>query len=204
MEVNSWPPHPNLARGMMHSGAREAPVRKPLPPLELLAPILAYDPTSGIIKWRRSLTRRVQAGAVAGTITGAGYICIAIEGEKYQAHRIAWKLVNGADPEGDIDHINGDRRDNRQVNLRLATPAQNSANTAKQRNNITGYKGVGSLPQSPNRWQAQIRVRGKTKYLGIYASPELAHEAYMKAAREAHGDYATDGNRRKPESRQNI
>lgn len=177
--------------------------RLKLPSKEQLDRLLAYDPLTGALTWKvqRSGVRFWQE---AGTIKRSGYRAIRVAGLAYQAHRLAWVIMTGEEPESDIDHINGVRTDNRWVNLRSATPLQNSANAARQRNNLTGYKGVGTLPHSPNRWQAQIKINGKNKYLGIYPSPELAHQAYMKAARETRGEFASDGVRTKPKSTQSI
>lgn len=169
--------------------------RSILPSKAEINALLLYNPDTGIFTWKVSPNSNVPAGRVAGTKRGAGYWAIRMNGGAYQAHRLAWVVMTGEPPSHDIDHINGIRDDNRWANLRSATMSQNCANSTKQRNNCTGYKGVSTLTHSPNRWQAQIHINGKNNYLGIFTSPELAHEAYMKAAREAHGEFATDGNR---------
>ncbi len=166
--------------------------RNPLPSAEFLREILEYNQESGTIVWRSAFSRRVPAGHAAGTINSNGYRIIRINDKGYTAHRLAWKIVTGDDPENDIDHINGIRSDNRWSNLRPATPAQNIANRARLRTNRTGFKGVSVIKQSPNRWASSIRLNGVPHYLGIFKSPQLAHEAYMKAAREFYGEYATD------------
>lgn len=86
-----------------------------------------------------------------------------------------------------VDHINGDGLDNRRANLRLVNNSQNQMN----RKNVTsssGYKGVTFLPKS-GKWQAQIKKDGKNIYLGVFKTPEQAHAAYTKKARELFGEF---------------
>lgn len=88
------------------------------------------------------------------------------------------------------DHINGKTLDNRRCNLRVATPIQNGMNRGANKNNTSGYKGV-HRSQTPGKWQAVIVIHGKAKFLGgTYLTPEAAHEAYARAAREHFGEFA--------------
>jgi hypothetical protein len=85
-----------------------------------------------------------------------------------------------------IDHINRDTYDNRLCNLRLATPSQNKQNsigTSGRMKGVTFHKGV-------NKWQAQIKANGKHIYLGLFPSEEQAHQAYLAASSEHHGEFA--------------
>ena len=86
-----------------------------------------------------------------------------------------------------VDHINGDRLDNRRCNLRLATHAENCRNRKNHSNNTSGFKGV---HRQKNRWRALIRVDGKSKFLGSFLTPEDAHAAYCAAARKYFGEFA--------------
>jgi hypothetical protein len=105
------------------------------------------------------------------------------------AHRLAWYFVFGEFPEQHIDHINGDKTDNRIQNLRLANPAQNSWNMRKSVRNTSGFKGV-SWDEKNRLWCAQIQTHGKNKKLGRFSTKELAHAAYIDAAKKLHGDFA--------------
>ncbi len=155
------------------------------PTLERVSELLAYDPGTGI------LTRRVprggqRAGAVAGNPNSWGYLLVGIDGRQYSAHRIAWLLTHGSWPGGEIDHINGDRTDNRIANLREATVSENQQNQrGPQANNASGYLGVYWNKQR-RQWRACIRVDGRTRHLGGHDTAEAAHAAYLAAKRALH------------------
>ena len=146
--------------------------------------LLSYDRESGVFTWRVSPSPFIKAGTVAGCPDRDNYLRIRINGKKLAAHRLAWLYVQGHMPEVHIDHINGIRTDNRFVNLREATNAENGQNQVRPRsNNTTGYLGVS---RSHRRFRAEIAHRGKRIKLGYFDSPEEAHEAYKKAKREVH------------------
>lgn len=95
-------------------------------------------------------------------------------------------------PKGmDVDHINGNTRDNRRENLRVCTHAQNLAagRPAKRANSKSKYNGVG-WNKSANQWMARIRINGKLTYLGCFKDETAAARAYDKAAREHFGEFA--------------
>lgn len=109
-----------------------------------------------------------------------------MNGPGHGAHRLAFLLMTGAMPAGDVDHINGNRADNRWCNLRDVSRAVNMQNLRKPRaDNTTGFLGV-SL--SKGRYQAQIAANGKTHYLGLYDCPKLAHAAYVARKRLLHSE----------------
>ena len=86
------------------------------------------------------------------------------------------------------DHISGDRLDNRRENLRIASNSENQFNRGRPSNNTSGYKGV-SWHRGAGKWQAQLAVNGKFMYLGLFTTPEAAHEAYTNAAEKLHGEF---------------
>ena len=92
--------------------------------------------------------------------------------------------VNGSWPIGEIDHVNGDRGDNRIANLRDVDHKTNSQNERRARAiNTSGFLGVS---KQGNKWQASIRHGGKQLYLGLFAAKEEAHSAYLAAKRLLH------------------
>lgn len=144
---------------------------------------LSYDPQTGIITWKKHKHRStIQPGDRAGYIDASGYEYVRINRMAIASHIIAWALTYGECPENHIDHINGDRSDNRIVNLRTATFRQNQQNRLIHRNGRL----PGALPKKNGKWEAKASINGKTKYLGLYPTAEEAHEAYVNALKEVH------------------
>ena len=149
---------------------------------ELLHSLFFYDAATGNLIWRVQ-KNNVKIGSVAGCIH-RGYCKITINKKSYMAHRLVWLWHFGVMPEQETDHINGNRADNRLENLRLATTSENQQNLRKPRfNNKSGYLGVSKIAK---KWQAQIKIDGKAHYLGLFDTPEQAHEAYLEAKAKLH------------------
>lgn len=150
---------------------------------ERVRELLIYDPDTGIFRWRIS-GHGVKVGDIAGRINLHGYRQISIDHRYRRAARLAWLYVYGCWPSGQIDHKNTMRDDDRLVNLRDATLAVNAQNQRRaQRNNKTGMLGVS---QQDGRFKACIRINGKQRYLGNFATPDEAHTAYLVAKRRFH------------------
>jgi hypothetical protein len=144
---------------------------------------LDYNPDTGILARRSSNPR--WNGKPAGTNHSNGYVAIYIGGEYHLAHRLAWLLHYGRWPAGQIDHINGDRRDNRIANLRdfdRSTNLQNMRGATKR--SSTGL--IGATRHYTGKFRAVIHVDGRQKNLGVFGTPEEAHEAYLAAKRVYH------------------
>ena len=115
------------------------------------------------------------------------YLNIGIDYRVYKAHRLAWLYTHGEWPKGQIDHINGDKLDNRISNLRVATPSQNKQNARKARSDSrSGLLGA-TWYSKGKKWRAAIQVDGKKKHLGYFDTAQEAHDVFMKAKRELHG-----------------
>lgn len=165
---------------------------KPLPSVDELRAMFSYDPETGRMTNRVSRPPRGAIGAFSEyTPKDVGaYRMVAIRGARYRAHRVIWALHHGIDPGPlDIDHINGDRQDNRAGNLRTATRSQNNHNTGAPKTNRSGVKGV-SWHAGSKRWFACIAINGKTKYLGIFKGIDEASATYQAELANQAGEFA--------------
>lgn len=99
------------------------------------------------------------------------------------------RIVSFADNGYQVDHINGDKLDNRKQNLRLCSNSQNHMNKGVQSNSTTGYKGV-SFERSINRYRAYLNLNGKRYNLKTFKTPEEAAQAYNTKAKELFGEFA--------------
>lgn len=114
--------------------------------------------------------------------SGSGYLYISLCNNNISAHRIAWLLMTGEWPESMVDHRNGDRHDNRWLNLRASNHSHNNQNKTKTVSS-TGFMGV--YPER-GRYRAVIKNNNRQIYLGAFSTPEAAHHAYLQAKRRYH------------------
>ena len=143
-----------------------------------------YDTKTGSLIWRVDCGKNKMIGKFSGTLKADGYRYISINNKIYFAHRLVWLFNHGIFPANNLDHINGNKDDNRIENLREATDAQNLQNRRKANStNKSGYLGVSS---SHGKWQAAICINGKQMHIGTYMTPEDAHAAYLAKKRELH------------------
>jgi len=178
---------------------------RPLPPLEELKEFLDYNPDTGIFTWIKKLNRRMKdrlVGREAGVMNSwTYYIQIRFKGIDYRAHRLAYYMHHGIDPlEKLVDHIDGDKSNNKINNLRLATKSQNGANRVNlPSNNTSGAIGV-CWDKKPKMWKALIMINGKAKHLGYFINKEDA----IKARKEGEIKYFGDFRSREPEKEKSI
>ena len=160
-----------------------------LPTPEELRQLLRYDPETGYLFWRdRPAVNKINkqfntayAGKRAMTAdNGHGYMRGAISGRKVLAHRVAWAITYGDWPEQHIDHINGDRSDNRIVNLRLADIQANARNMKLFSTNTSGVAGVSRIKRE-NKWRASIWNSRRMIDLGSFHSFDEAVSARKQA-----------------------
>jgi hypothetical protein len=158
--------------------------------VEKLREVISYNPESGVFVWRVSSSNRRPAGSVAGCVfSTTGYRLIRIENKIFPAARLAWAIMTGEFPLGVVDHINGERADDRWCNLRIASISQNAANAKKHKDNFSGFKGVEFHKQTA-KWRARICIHGRKISLGLFNNKEEAHEAYWLAAKNVFAEYA--------------
>lgn len=155
-----------------------------------LKQLLRYAPETGHFFWIESIGSQAQKGTLAGWVNSPKpYVRVTIEGRTYSAHRLAWFYTYGEWPTDQLDHIDCDHSNNRLSNLRRATNHQNLGNRRRSRNNKSGFKGV-YYKKDTKKWEAAISSQKTRKYLGLFDTPEQAHEAYKAAAIELFGDFA--------------
>lgn len=152
-----------------------------------LRELCAYDPATGAFTWRRSKGAAPAGSPVGGKHRSKGYGDAVVDGERHATHRMIWLYAHGRWPKGEIDHINGDRSDNRLANLRDVSGAVNRQNQRAATSKNLKSKLIGAHWNKRYRvWRSHIHAGGKPIYLGQFASAEEAHAAYVTAKRKLH------------------
>jgi len=185
--------------------------KKPPSP-SVLRQLIDYDPETGALIWRvrdvsfftdgkmsalgamNAWNARYADNPALKVKDFSGYFVGKIFNRKYLAHRVAWAIYSGEWPEHQIDHINGNKLDNRIANLRCATNQENSKNRAIGTRNTSGTIGV-CWYNRDRVWVARVSKNGKRKTIGLFKNKDEAIEARAKANLE-YGYHANHG--RKP------
>ena len=129
-------------------------------------------------------------------ISNRGYVVASPRTGNTHETVLMHRLILGVmDKKVQVDHINGDRSDNRRSNLRTCIHAQNMKNSKLRADNASGFKGV-CYNKRNRKWVAQIQANGIKKHLGLFENPEVAHEFYCLAADMLHGEFANYGHKR--------
>ena len=151
---------------------------------ERLLELFDYDNFTGHLVHKITKGRSVK-GKIAGTLDKhSGYRRIGIDGLFMLAHRLVWVYHFGDEPNKILDHINGNKEDNRIENLRLSDFNQNQQNRrSASQNNKSGYLGV---VMDRGKWKAQIQHKGKVYHIGSYDCPKEAHQAYLDRKKTLH------------------
>lgn len=136
---------------------------------------MKYDPQTGVI---------TRDGKPVGTRNTAGYTVMRFNGKVVYAHRLAWFLTHGVWP-GTLDHINGDRSDNRLANLREVSSRENAQNQ-RVRATRSGRLPGAHFHKPSGRFKSAIRVDGQQQHLGYFNTEEEASAAYLAAKRQQH------------------
>jgi len=170
--------------------------RKELPPQEYLKELFSYSSTNKsmplIYKQKSKYSHNISIGGLAGSFDkSCGYYRVRVKGQLYKLHRVIFMYHNGWCPD-EIDHKDCDKRNNLIGNLRQVTSSQNVHSRGLTIANTSGYKGVSFVPKL-NKYKAQFRVNDKLIYLGVFRTPQEAHDAYVNKATEVHGEYVNTG-----------
>lgn len=149
-----------------------------------LRELLDYNPDTGIFT-NRAPRKKIRVGEVAGSFDRShGYIVLSVDCQKHYGHRLAFLYMTGRWPEFVVDHMNGNRSDNRWSNLRDATRLVNqqnmrSASTASSSGLLGAFK-------KRAKWTSNIRFKGGLVRLGSFNTASEAHAAYVAAKRKLH------------------
>lgn len=150
---------------------------------ELLRQLLDYCPDTGVFVWKVDKGYKIKAGKKAGYHTSSGYCSIQIDGQAYQSHRLAFLYMTSIMPSNkeEVDHIDGNRLNNKWCNLRLGSKRQNQQNRDVHR---AGHLVGTCWHKDIRRWIASITINRKNKHLGCFDTQEQAHEAYKQYIKE--------------------
>lgn len=156
-----------------------------------LSDIFEYHPETGAFTWKprsekffrsagyaKSWNEKFAGRVVAGVTNGKGYALLEFRRKRVLAHRAAWALVHGEYPSGSIDHIDGERLNNRLTNLRDVSHSVNMRNQKLNRNNKTGFSGIFWNGTS---YEAGIKFKKRKIHLGKFSTLEKAVDARKDA-----------------------
>lgn len=148
---------------------------------------LEYDRKNGVF-YRKKSNNQNKVGDIVGNKRKNGYVIAKIKGHNILVHRLVWLFEHGEWPNELLDHIDGDKSNNKINNLRPATYTQNKLNSKTSKNNKIGLKGV-QLHQKSGKYRARIFHNKRHVSLGLYNTPEEAHAAYVAKAKELHQEF---------------
>ena len=159
---------------------------------EIVREYLKYNSDTGDVIWIKKPASKIKIGDKVTSIDAKGYYVVGFKNSNYKLHRIAWFLHTGEQPPKYLDHRDGNTINNKWDNLRGATMQENNRNKGRQKNNKSGFKGV-CWHKKSNSWIAQASLNSKVTYLGIYSTPELAHQAYCDFISKHHKNFVNYG-----------
>jgi hypothetical protein len=156
---------------------------------ELLDELFEYK--DGSLYWKIKISKKIIIGNKAGSVNGNGYWRVRLNKKLYYAHRLIFSIHHGYIPKY-IDHIDGNKLNNKIENLRKVTLIQNGQNSKLGKANTSGIKNV-SWSKVKDKWVVHIRINRKKKNLGYYADIELAELIAIEAREKYHGTFANHG-----------
>ena len=151
-----------------------------------------FDYQDGQLIWKVKKAQCVKIGTAAGwanrDVHGQQYINVEIDNKSYKVHRLVFMYHHGYFP-STIDHIDGNRFNNKIENLREVTASPNAQNSKFRKSNTSGHKNV-SFDKRNKRWRVMVRVDGVNKSFGYYDDLELAGLVAAEARDKFHGQFA--------------
>lgn len=166
-----------------------------LPNIDILRSLVSFNPETGELHWKprgeKSWDPQNAGKRAFKRIRSEGYFSGTLLGYPIDAHRVAWAVFHGAWAKNQIDHINGDKLDNRIINLREVSVKENHRNMPAPSTNTSGCVGV-YWHKNKRRWNASIKVDGKLIHIGNYLEKVDAIHA-RKQAEVQYGFHANHG-----------
>lgn len=150
--------------------------------------LIGFNPITGDMWWKEKPNRNIVIGRKIGRPNSWGHFSFGFRGHTWMVHRVAWFLTYGDWPKNQIDHINGDKSDNRITNLRDVPQSINMQNLqGAHKNNESGFLGVSPRGEGRTKqWRACIKIKGKSITIGTFKTKEEAHAAYLGMKRKIH------------------
>lgn len=171
---------------------------------EIVRELLDYDPETGVLTWRVRSSKWFDydahrcavwnarfSGKPAGSVNAYGYVVTSILAHRYPAHHLIWLWMTGSLPQGEVDHEDHDRANNRWANLKDAGGSENRKNKTRYSNNKSGVTGVAWCDRT-SKWRASISISGRTRYIGSFGTKDEAVAA-RKAAEVRLGYHQNHG-----------
>ena len=156
---------------------------------ELLHSIFEYK--DGVLFWKAKKSSNTRQDFSAGSIAKRGYVSVRLCGKHYYVHRLIYMMHYGFMPEF-LDHIDGNKLNNKIENLRSATKSENNRNKKLYKNNKSGVKGV-QWNEPCKKWRAVLKLDGKNKHIGLFNTIDEAEHAIKEARVKFHGEFSNNG-----------
>lgn len=161
-----------------------------MPPQALLREMFDYDPRTGIVTRRITVSHNARRGDIVGSQKNTGHLAVKVNKRKLYLHRLIWVWMRGDIPDDrEVDHDDGNPGNNAWRNLYLATHQSNLMNCKRRSHNTSSVNGV-SFHRASGKWRATVRG----KHLGVFTSKDGAIAA-REAADEKYGFHETHGKR---------
>jgi hypothetical protein len=146
------------------------------------------DYKEGKLFWKKQPSSVISVGSEAGHINLHGYVQIKIFNKRFYAHRIIFFMFNGYFPQ-EVDHIDGNKSNNKIENLRASTKSQNNMNSKKRKDNTSGIKGI-TWDKHRKKWKTYLQSNKIRYYLGSYVDIEMATQVINEFRKQQHNEYA--------------
>lgn len=148
-----------------------------------------FNYEDGKLSWKKRLARRTVVGKQISFVENTGYIRVRFKGKLYSVHQLIFLMHHGYIPEY-IDHIDGDKLNNRIENLRSATKSENALNKKVRVDSFSGIKNVHWYAPL-NKWAVKLSVNKKQKHIGYFSDLELAELVAIEAREKFHNQFSS-------------